>query len=267
MKLTIAYSPCPNDTFMFHGVATGLVRMDGCDFDVHLHDVETLNRMAMEGVYDVTKLSFHAWLGVADRYEMLGAGAALGYGCGPVVVARRDIAPDELPRCRVAVPGEMTTAHLLLRLWAPDVADKVFVRYDQVMGMVAAGQADAGVIIHEGRFTYERQGLRMLADLGQWWQDKTHLPIPLGCIAARKELGAETIAGVERLLRRGIGESFDHPDAAAEYVRKYAQEMDPDVLAKHIRTFVNDYSLDIGDEGRRAVEKLRELARGAGIIA
>ncbi len=267
MKITIAYSPCPNDTFMFHSVAKGLVRMDGCEFDVHLHDVETLNRMAFEGVYDVTKLSFHAWLLVADRYEMLGAGAALGYGCGPVVVSRRDIAPEELPRCRLAVPGEFTTAHLLLRLWAPDVADKVFVRYDEVMGMVASGEVDAGVIIHEGRFTYERAGLRLLADLGQWWQDKTSLPIPLGCIAARKELGPERIADIERLLRRGIGESFDRPDRTTEYVRQYAQEMDPDVLAAHIRTFVNDYSRDIGDEGRLAVAKLGELARESGIIA
>jgi len=252
---------------MFHGVASGRVRMDGCEFDVHLHDVETLNRMAMDGVYDVTKLSFHAWLGVSGSYEMLGVGAALGFGCGPVVVSRRDIAPADLPRCRLAVPGKLTTAHLLVRLWAPDVSDKVFVGYDRVMGMVASGEADAGVIIHEGRFIYERQGLRLVADLGQWWQDKTRLPIPLGCIAARKGLGAETTGGIEQLLRRSIRESLDHPDLAAEYVRRHAQEMDPDVLAEHIRTFVNDYSLDIGDDGRRAVDKLRELARGAGIIA
>ncbi len=252
---------------MFHGVAAGLVRMDGCEFEVHLHDVETLNRMAMDGVYDVTKLSFHAWLLASGRYEMLGAGAALGFGCGPVLVSRRDIAPGEIARCRLAVPGELTTAHLLLRLWAPDAADKVFVRYDEVMDMVASGEADAGVIIHEGRFVYQDRGLRLLVDLGQWWQDQTALPIPLGCIAARKELGAEMIGRVEKLLRRGIRESFADPDRSAGYVRQHAREMDPAVLAEHIRTFVSDYSLDIGDEGRRAVAKLRELARRAGIVS
>jgi 1,4-dihydroxy-6-naphthoate synthase len=251
---------------MFHGVATGRLRLRGHEFDVHLHDVETLNRMALSGVYDVTKLSFHAWLLVAEMYEMLGAGAALGYGCGPVVVSRGPLAPADLPRCRVAVPGELTTAHMLLRLWRPDVTDKVFVRYDEVMPMLAAGQADAGVIIHEGRFTYERAGFHLLADLGQWWHDTTGLPIPLGCIAAKKELGAEMISDIERLLRRGIAESIAQPDRTVEYVRRHAQEMDEAVLKAHIRTFVNDYSLDIGDEGRRAVEKLRELARGAGII-
>ena len=267
MEITLAYSPCPNDTFMFHGVATGRLRLEGLEFDVHLHDVETLNRMAQAGVYDVTKMSFHAWLLAAQRYEMLGAGAAMGYGCGPVVVSRRAIAPADLPRCRVAVPGELTTAHMLLRLWAPDVADKVFVRYDQVMPMLASGLADAGVIIHEGRFTYEREGFRLLADLGQWWQDTTHLPIPLGCIAARKDLGAEMTGDIERLLRQGIAESIAQPERTVDYVRRYAQEMDEAVLKDHIRMFVNDFSLDPGDQGRQAVAKLRELARGAGIIA
>jgi len=266
LKITLAYSPCPNHTFMFHGVATGRLRLRGHEFDVHLHDVETLNRMALSGVYDVTKLSFHAWLLAAQRYEMLGAGAALGYGCGPVVVSRNPIAPADLPRCRLAVPGELTTAHMLLRLWRPDVTDKVFVRYDEVMPLLAAGRADAGVIIHEGRFTYERAGFHLLADLGQWWQDTTGLPIPLGCIAAKKRLGAEMIGDIERLLRQGIAESIAQPDRTVEYVRRHAQEMDEGVLKAHIRTFVNDYSLDIGDEGRRAIVKLRELARGAGII-
>ena len=251
---------------MFHGVATGGLRLPGCEFDVHLHDVETLNRMALEGTYDVTKLSCHAWLLASDRYEMLSAGAALGYGCGPVVVAGREMTPDELPNCRVAVPGELTTAHMLLRLWRPDVTDKLFVRYDKVMPAIAAGEADAGVIIHEGRFTYERAGFRLLVDLGEWWQAETGCPIPLGCIAARKDLGPERIAAVEDLLRRGIAESFAHPERTTDYVRQYAQEMDPAVLAAHIKTFVNDYSVDMGDEGRAAVDTLRELARGAGII-
>ena len=266
MTITLAYSPCPNDTFMFCSVATGRLGLDGHDVEVHLHDVETLNRRALDGVYDVTKLSFHAWLLAADRYELLPVGAALGYGCGPVVVSKRDLGPDELAGCRLAVPGELTTAHMLLRLWRPDVTEKVFVRYDQVMPMVARGEADAGVIIHEGRFTYEAAGLRLIADLGQWWQGETQLPIPLGCIAARKDLGRETIDGFADLLRRAVRESFEHPEATEDYVRRYAQEMSPEVLSAHIRTFVNDFSLDLGDKGRDAVAKLRDLARGAGII-
>jgi len=265
VKLTFAYSPCPNDTFMFCGVATGRLRLPGWDVDVHLHDVETLNRLALDGEYDVTKMSFHALL-LARRYELLSVGAALGYGCGPVVVSKRLIEPDDLARCRVAVPGELTTAHMLLRLWRPDVADKVFVRYDEVMPLVASGGADAGVIIHEGRFTYEAAGLRRIVDLGEWWQGETNLPIPLGCIAARKDLGAGLVRQIESLLRRGIRESFENPDATGDYVRQYAQEMSPEVLAAHIRTFVNDYSLDLGEQGRAAAAELRELARRAGII-
>jgi len=266
VKITFAYSPCPNDTFMFCGVATGRLRLTGRTVEVHLHDVETLNRMALDGAYDVTKLSFHAWLRTGGLYELLSVGAALGYGCGPIVVSKRPVEPDELASCRVAVPGELTTAHMLLRLWRPDVSDKVFVRYDQVMPMVASGDADAGVIIHEGRFTYEAAGLRLVADLGQWWQDETNLPIPLGCIAARKDLGAETIREIEALLRRGIRESRADPDATTDYVRRYAQEMSPEVLSAHVRTFVNDFSLDLGDKGRSAVAKLRERARVAGIM-
>lgn len=266
MNITFAYSPCPNDTFMFFNVAKGRLRLAGRAIETHLHDVETLNRMALDGVHDVTKLSFHAWLLAADRYELLSVGAALGYGCGPVVVSKRPIEPGELANCRLAVPGELTTAHLLLRLWRPGAGDKVFVRYDEVMPMVASGEADVGVIIHEGRFTYEAAGLRRIADLGEWWQGETNLPIPLGCIAARKDLGAKTIAEIEGVLRRGIRESFDDPDATAGYVRQYAQEMSPEVLSAHIRTFVNDFSLDLGDAGRAAVEKLREMALAAGVI-
>jgi 1,4-dihydroxy-6-naphthoate synthase len=251
---------------MFHSMATGRLRPAGGAFEVHLHDVETLNRLASGGAYDVTKLSFHAWLLVSELYELLPVGAALGYGCGPVVVSKRPIAPGELAGCRIAVPGELTTAHMLLRLWRPDISEKVFVRYDQVMPMVASGTVDAGVIIHEGRFTYEAAGLRLIADLGQWWQDTTGLPIPLGCIAARKTLGPARIAEIADLLRRGILESREHPEATADYVRLHAMEMSPEVLASHIRTFVNDYSLDMGDEGRRAVATLRELALLAGII-
>jgi len=266
VKLRIGISPCPNDTFMFHDLATGVLQPAGGEVEMHLHDVETLNRRALAGEFDVTKLSFHAWLLVRETYEMLSVGAALGYGCGPVVVSREPVDSDDLPRCRIAIPGELTTAHLLLRLRAPGATDKLFVPYDQVMALVAGGQADAGVIIHEGRFTYRQAGLRLVCDLGQWWQDTTSLPIPLGCIAARRSLGDETIRSVEALLRQSIVNALADPEHTYDYVRQHAQEMDGAVLSEHVRTFVNDYSLDLGDEGLRAVEKLDELARAAGIL-
>ena len=264
--LTVAFSPCPNDTFMFHDLAVGKLRPADREVQVHLHDVETLNQFALEGRFDITKLSFHAYLLVQQEYELLGVGAALGYGCGPIVVARRQISRDDLARCRVAVPGELTTAHLLLQLWAPHVSNKIFAPYDQIMGLIDAGSAEAGVIIHEDRFTYQRAGFCLLADLGQWWQEQTQLPIPLGCIAARRSLGAEMIGEFESLLTASIESSLADPAAAMDYVRQHARQMDQAVLAEHIRTFVNDYSLDLGEEGRAAIEKLRELARQAEII-
>ena len=265
-KMTVAYSPCPNDTFVFHDVVTGELLLDGFEIETVLHDVQTLNEMAMKGRFDVTKLSFHAYLLVKEEYQLLRTGAALGYGCGPLVVSSRQIDPWDLAGCRVAVPGELTTSHLLFRLWAPDVADRIFTRYDRIMPMVADGQADVGVIIHEGRFVYQQSGLHLLADLGQWWQEKTNLPIPLGCVAARRSLGGQTIRGFEKLLRNAIENSIASPAGTMEYVREYAQEMDEAVLTKHIATFVNEYSLDLGDDGLAAVGKLEQLAKEAGIL-
>ena len=266
MKLSIAYSPCPNDTFMFCGVAAGKLHMPDVETEVHVHDVETLNQMALEGRYDVTKLSFHAYLLVRAEYRLLRVGAALGHGCGPLVVTRRDIWPADLAGLRVAVPGKLTTAHLLLRLWAPQVRDRVFMRYDRIIYQVASGAVEAGVLIHEGRLVYQKAGLRLLADLGQWWQETNHMPIPLGCIAARRSLGEETIRDFEALLRRAIEDSLAKPEGTLEYVRQYAQEMDEDVLREHVRTFVNDYSLDLGADGDAAIERLAELALAVGII-
>lgn len=264
--LTVAYSPCPNDTFVFHDVATGKLRLDGFETETHLHDVQALNEMAMEGRFDITKLSFAAYLMVKDEYQMLSAGAALGNGCGPLVVSSRQMDIRDLSACRVAVPGELTTAHLLFQLWAPKVADRIFARYDRIMPMVAAGEADLGVVIHEGRFVYQDHGLQLVQDLGQWWQDTTDLPIPLGCIAARRNLGEQTIRNFEALLRNAIANSLANPAGTLEYVRLHAQEMDQAVLTEHIATFVNDYTLDLGDDGAAAVRKLEQLAAEAGIL-
>ncbi|MCE5279472.1 MAG: 1,4-dihydroxy-6-naphthoate synthase [Planctomycetaceae bacterium] len=264
--MTLAYSPCPNDTFIFNDLAAGTLRLDGYDLDVHLHDVETLNRAALEGRYDITKLSFPAYLRVCGQYELLNAGSAIGYGCGPLVVARRPMHPDELARACVAVPGELTTANLLFRLWAPQAANRFFTRYDQIMNMVAAGEADAGVLIHEGRFVYRARGLHLVADLGAWWQERTGLPIPLGGIAARRTLGERTIRAFDALLRKSVENALAHPQGAAAYVHAHAQEIDAGVQARHIEMFVNDFTVDLGSAGRAAVAQLEKLAGGAGVI-
>lgn len=266
MKLSMAYSPCPNDTFMFHDVAAGLLARDGYDVAVHLHDVETLNRKALEGAFDVTKVSFHAYLLARQHYQLLNTGAALGFGCGPLVVAREPLNQTDMARVRVAVPGELTTAHLLFRLWAPQAQQKIFVPYDQVLDAVQSGAADCGILIHETRFVYRQAGLACVADLGQWWETQTGQPIPLGCIVARKTLGAAVISDLERLLRQAIVHSRAEPAGTAAYVRRHAQETDEKVLQQHIQMFVTDFSVDLGERGHAAIAALEKMARAAGVI-
>jgi 1,4-dihydroxy-6-naphthoate synthase len=266
VKISMAYSPCPNDTLMFHEVAAGGLAPAGYDVSVHLHDVETLNRLALDATYDVTKVSFHAYLLVRDRYALLNAGAALGFGCGPLLVARNTIAATDLPGCRVAVPGELTTAHLLLRLWAPAMRQKQFVRYDEVLELVRNGAADCGLLIHESRFVYRQAGLTCIADLGQWWEERTGQPIPLGGIVARRTLGATTITALDGLLRDTIHRARANPAAAADYVRRHARETDEAVLQQHIAMFVTDASEELGAQGHAAVAVLERLAREAGAI-
>lgn len=258
--VSIAYSPCPNDTFSFFHLA------QSDDVQTHLHDVETLNRWAFEGRFDVTKLSFHAWLLVQDSYELLSAGAALGRGCGPLVICKRGASSALSERSVVAVPGEYTTAHLLLRLWRPEIQNRIFMPFDEIMDAVASGKADAGVIIHEGRFVYQQRGFDCLVDLGNWWESTTGQPIPLGCIAAKKSLGTERITELDRGLKQSIQAAFDDPASTREYVKRYAQELDDAVIDKHIETYVNDFTLDLGDEGRKAVDVLQKMAKGAGIV-
>lgn len=252
---------------MFHSVATGVPRLAGRDLEIHLHDVQTLNELALTGRYDVTKVSFYTYLLARREYELLNVGAALGFGCGPLVVATRPLSPAEIAEGPVAIPGELTTAHMLFRLWSPQAKNKVFVRYDQVMDCVASGEAACGVIIHEGRFVYLQRSLCCLADLGQWWLGQTQLPIPLGGILIRKSLPRPVILEFEQALRQSIRHSMADPGSTTDYVRRHAQEMDGEVLTQHVKMFVNEFSLDLGDRGRLAVAKLEELARQAGALA
>ncbi len=266
MKISLAFSPCPNDTFMFHGVATDRQRVEGYEFDVHLHDIETLNRRAIEGAYDITKLSFHAYLLASERYRLLDTGAALGFGCGPILVSTKPMSRRDVLGGRIAIPGELTTAHLLFRLWAPEAHDKVFVTYDRIMDMVASGEVDCGVIIHEGRFVFEDAGLRAVVDLGQWWEETTQLAVPLGGIAIRRSLPEDLADRFDELVRRSILDARSGDADVLPFIRQHAQEMDEDVLTRHIDTFVNESSLGLGPDGVAAVTRLEEMARDAGVI-
>ena len=265
-ELTFGYSPCPNDTFAFHALAFGLV---DAPFTVRpvLLDIEELNRRAHAGEFDLTKLSVGAFAGVGDRYRMLRSGAALGEGVGPLVVARSAMSLADAVRGRVAIPGRETTAYHLLRLAAPALGEVVELRYDRILGAVEAGEVDAGLIIHESRFTYREHGLVKVVDLGDWWEGETKLPVPLAGICARADLPDDTVAAAERAIRASVQHAFDHPEASRDYVQAHAQEMSPEVQRQHIALYVNRYSLDVGEAGLRAIERLvgaGEAARAAG---
>jgi len=265
-SLTLGFSPCPNDTFMFYPLVHGLVDTSGLTFRERLEDVETLNRLALAGELDVTKVSYHALGHIRDQYALLRSGSALGRGCGPLLVARDDLDPADLCGKKIAVPGQYTTALLLLRLLDPQLDNLIIMPFNEIMDAVLTGRADAGLIIHESRFTYRNLGLHKLVDLGEWWEGETGLPIPLGGIVARRSLGAETIAVIERALRAGVAYARSHPAEAARYIREHAQEISDEVCAAHIGLYVNDFSTELGDEGERAIAELLRRAEESGII-
>ncbi len=253
--LTFGFSPCPNDTFAFHALTHGLVEAPFAITPVLL-DIEELNRRAHEGAFDLTKLSVGAFAAVGDQYRLLRSGAALGEGVGPLVVTRTPMSLAEAVRGRVAIPGRETTAFRLLKLAAPSLSDVVELRYDRILRAVESGEVDAGLIIHESRFTYAEHGLHKAVDLGDWWKHETDLPVPLAGICARSDLDDQTVAAAERAIRESVQYAFDHPEASREYVRANAQEMSAEVCAQHIALYVNAFSLDIGDAGMRAIARL-----------
>lgn len=264
--LTIGLSPCPNDTFMFHGLLSGLVAVPGFELRPALRDIEELNRLALDAqaALAVTKLSVATYGEVRDRYELLDSGAAMGSGCGPLLVrgaARSDL-PDiaSLSRRRVGIPGTHTTAALLLRLLGPADVVSVPMRFDLIMPAVVRGAVDAGVIIHESRFTYAAQGLVAIADLGSLWEQRTELPIPLGVVAARRDLGATTITAVGKALRASIELARAQPQRSADFVRQHARELSAEVCRQHIDLYVNDSSVSMGEVGRLAIERLLAAA-------
>ncbi len=265
--LTLGYSPCPNDTYIFYGLTHGKVAAPGIELALPLlEDVETLNSWAVDKKLDITKLSFHALGHVLDEYCVLSAGSALGRGCGPLLVARPDFDVATLRSAKIAIPGRLTTANLLFRMYSPASSNLIELRFDEIMDAVTRGEVDAGVIIHESRFTYAEQGLVCLQDLGQWWEETSGHPIPLGCIAARRTLGKERIGRIDQAIHDSIVWADEHPEECLPYIRKYAQEMDQQVMQNHIGLYVNDYSKALGTDGKAAIETFLRLGREANIL-
>ena len=257
--ITLGFSPCPNDTFIFDAMVNGKIDTEGLSFNVVLEDVETLNTMAMRGELDVTKLSYGVLPLVLDKYVLLNSGSALGTGVGPLLIANTFM--DDISNCTVAIPGEHTTAHLLFKMAYPDVQQKLFMRYDEIETYVLQnnGNPVAGVIIHENRFTYQDKGLIKIVDLGEFWEKETGYPIPLGGIVAKHELPFELLNKINRLIRNSIEYAFSLYPLLPGYVKENSQEMSEEVMRKHIELYVNKYSLDLGD-GKKAVEQILKMS-------
>jgi 1,4-dihydroxy-6-naphthoate synthase len=263
--INIAHSPDSDDAFMFYGLATNKVRVPGLKFTHTLCDIETLNRKAMEGVYDVTAISFHAYPYIQEKYALMSCGGSVGDGYGPMIVATKALSIAEVKTRRIAVPGTMTTAYLALKLFAPQIETAV-VPFDQIIPQVLAGKHEAGLIIHEGQLTYAKSGLHRILDLGKWWRDKEGLPLPLGGNAIRRELGRETIASVSDALKRSIQYALDHREQALNYAMQFARDLDVQSADKFVGMYVNERTLDYGEDGRAAVALLLDLGHKAGVI-
>jgi 1,4-dihydroxy-6-naphthoate synthase len=264
-EITVAHSPDSDDAFMFYGLATHKVRLPGLRFTHTLCDIETLNRKAQEGVYDVTAISFHAYPYIQDHYALLASGGSVGEGYGPMIVAPRAFSGADVKRKRIAVPGKLTTAYLALKLFAPGIEVEV-VPFDQIIPQVLEGKYEAGLIIHEGQLSYSKAGLYRIVDLGRWWQKVTGLPLPLGGNAIRRELGAELMESVGTALRNSIQYALDHREEALAYAMQFARDLDSQLADKFVGMYVNERTLDYGPDGREAVRRLLDMGHKAGII-
>jgi len=261
-EIQLAHSPDSDDAFMFYALATGKVRIPGVKFNHVLCDIESLNRAAEKEIYDVTAVSFYGYSFIADKYVLLDCGASFGEGYGPIVVASHPIKKDDLKGRRIAIPGERTTSYLALKLFEPDV-DTVTMPFDKILDAVAAKEVDAGLLIHEGQLIYSQMGLNRVVDLGQWWQEETGLPLPLGANAIRRSLNSSLGRDVERVIRESVSYALEHREAALNYALQFARDMDPAMADRFIGMYVNRWTLDYGEEGRRAVREL--LGRGAAV--
>ena len=264
-EITVAHSPDSDDAFMFYGLATNKVRVPGLKFSHTLCDIETLNRQAQDGVYDVTAISFHAFPYIQDKYSLMSCGGSVGEGYGPMIVSTRPFTQDEIKHKKIAVPGKLTTAYLALELFAPGMEVEV-VPFDQIIPQILEGKHEAGLIIHEGQLTIDKSGLHRVIDLGRWWQKVTGLPLPLGGNAIRRALGPETMASVTQALRESLLYAIDHREEALAYAMQFARDLDTQLADKFVGMYVNERTLDYGDDGREAVKRLLDMGHKAGII-
>jgi len=269
-SVSLGSSPCPNDTFIFYAMIHGKIDTGGLSFNEVLLDVETLNRKALNAEIDITKISYAAYGHLRDRYSLLRSGGALGKGCGPLVVAKHEFSMEDLRNRRIAIPGRLTTAYLLLQLFDSSFilhpSSLVEMPFHKIMDAVANEEVDAGLIIHESRFTYPSYGLKQLVDLGEWWEEDTGLPIPLGCIIARRSLGDDLNSRIDRTVRQSVEYAFSKRNEPMTYIKEHSQELSDHVINQHIDLYVNNFSIDIGREGEKAVSALLLRAEAAGII-
>lgn len=266
MKLTLGFSPCPNDTFIFDAMVHGRIDTEGLEFDYFLTDVEELNRKAFSAEVDITKISYHAFAYAARDYRVLDSGSALGYKNGPLLVGKKKISVKKLENLRIAIPGKYTTANLLLGIALPEVRNTTEYLFSDIVDAILEDKADAGLIIHETRFTYQDKGLVRILDLGDYWEKMTRLPIPLGAIVINRRIPVETALKVNRIMRKSIEYAYDNSQMSFDFVQSHAREMDSSVMNSHIKLFVNNYSVDLGRKGRKAVTELLRIAKLRGII-
>jgi 1,4-dihydroxy-6-naphthoate synthase len=265
-EITIAHSPDSDDAFMFYGMATNKVRVPGLKFTHTLTDIETLNQKAIkEAFYDVTAISFHAYPYMQDTYAIMACGGSVGEGYGPMIVASRQFTLDEIKKVRIAIPGTLTTANLSLKLFAPEI-ETAFVPFDRIIPEVQAGNFEAGLIIHEGQLTYSHSGLHKVLDLGQWWREETGLPLPLGGNAIRRSLGDDLMLTVTNALRTSIQHGLDHRDEALAYAMQFARDLDENLANKFVGMYVNERTLNYGEDGKEAIRKLLQMGHERGII-
>lgn len=267
MEISLGFSTCPNDTFIFDALVHKKVDTEGLDFEVILADVEELNRNAFAGEIDVTKLSYHAFAYVADRYKLLTSGSALGYKNGPLLISKKKIYYDEVADLKIAIPGKYTTANLLFSIAFPIIKEKKEYLFSDIEEAILGEEVDAGVIIHENRFTYEKKGLKKIIDLGEDWEKKTESPIPLGGIVVNRKFDLRIQQKVNRVLKRSIEFAFANRNASYSFVKNHAQELDDSVIEKHINLYVNNFTIDLGETGKNAVKNLYDRAVKENIIS
>ncbi len=266
MKLKLGFSTCPNDTYIFDAMVHHKVDTEGLEFDLLLADVEELNREAYDHQIDITKISYHAYAHIAQKYVLLDHGSALGNNNGPLLISKTRIYPDEINDIRIAIPGENTTANLLLSIAYPEAKNKKEYLFSDIEDAVIDGEADAGLIIHENRFTYQDKGLQKIVDLGEYWEESTQMPIPLGGIIVNRQLPEDVKHKVNRVLKRSIDYAFDNSMESLNFIKQHAQEMNEEVMYSHINLYVNDFTRELGHKGREAIRKLYDVAFAKGVI-